>query len=183
MSVDSAAHTVREHFCFMSLTARPCDRYQKRFHKFDKEKKGFITTVDVQQVLEVSFPFLAPTFLLCELLIPGLVFILCRASMSTLMKTRSMKSLTRWTSTRTDKWKLTSSCRYITDRRSHLLSSSLRFRLAGCYTGRGVWEELRGMQSAVLPPDDHRSFYTQKTPLAALDEPWRCKSASVGWGE
>nr|XP_054590276.1 glycerol-3-phosphate dehydrogenase, mitochondrial isoform X2 [Nothobranchius furzeri] len=27
-------------------------RYKKRFHKFDKEKKGFITTVDVQRVLE-----------------------------------------------------------------------------------------------------------------------------------
>eukprot|EP00066_Takifugu_rubripes_P010839 XP_003978982.2 PREDICTED: glycerol-3-phosphate dehydrogenase, mitochondrial isoform X2 [Takifugu rubripes] len=27
-------------------------RYKKRFHKFDKERKGFITTVDVQQVLE-----------------------------------------------------------------------------------------------------------------------------------
>ncbi|XP_019126693.2 glycerol-3-phosphate dehydrogenase, mitochondrial isoform X1 [Larimichthys crocea] len=27
-------------------------RYKKRFHKFDKESKGFITTVDVQQVLE-----------------------------------------------------------------------------------------------------------------------------------
>ncbi|XP_034462708.1 glycerol-3-phosphate dehydrogenase, mitochondrial isoform X2 [Hippoglossus hippoglossus] len=26
-------------------------RYKKRFHKFDKESKGFITTVDVQQVL------------------------------------------------------------------------------------------------------------------------------------
>uniref|UniRef100_A0A8C9VQS8 Glycerol-3-phosphate dehydrogenase, mitochondrial n=1 Tax=Scleropages formosus TaxID=113540 RepID=A0A8C9VQS8_SCLFO len=28
------------------------DRYKKRFHKFDKGNKGFITTVDVQQVLE-----------------------------------------------------------------------------------------------------------------------------------
>lgn len=27
-------------------------RYKKRFHKFDKESKGFITTVDVQQVLQ-----------------------------------------------------------------------------------------------------------------------------------
>ncbi|XP_037552471.1 glycerol-3-phosphate dehydrogenase, mitochondrial [Nematolebias whitei] len=27
-------------------------RYKKRFHKFDKETKGFITTVDVQRVLE-----------------------------------------------------------------------------------------------------------------------------------
>ncbi|TWW63782.1 glycerol-3-phosphate dehydrogenase, mitochondrial isoform X2 [Takifugu flavidus] len=27
-------------------------RYKKRFHKFDKDRKGFITTVDVQQVLE-----------------------------------------------------------------------------------------------------------------------------------
>uniref|UniRef100_A0A8D3AKG0 Glycerol-3-phosphate dehydrogenase, mitochondrial n=1 Tax=Scophthalmus maximus TaxID=52904 RepID=A0A8D3AKG0_SCOMX len=27
-------------------------RYKKRFHKFDKEGKGFITTVDVQQVLD-----------------------------------------------------------------------------------------------------------------------------------
>uniref|UniRef100_A0A667XT64 Glycerol-3-phosphate dehydrogenase, mitochondrial n=1 Tax=Myripristis murdjan TaxID=586833 RepID=A0A667XT64_9TELE len=32
-------------------------RYKKRFHKFDKENKGFITTVDVQQVLEVSLSF------------------------------------------------------------------------------------------------------------------------------
>ncbi len=31
------------------------DRYKKRFYKFDKESKGFITTVDVQQVLEVSY--------------------------------------------------------------------------------------------------------------------------------
>ncbi|MEQ2184027.1 glycerol-3-phosphate dehydrogenase [Goodea atripinnis] len=30
-------------------------RYKNRFHKFDKESKGFITTVDVQRVLEVSF--------------------------------------------------------------------------------------------------------------------------------
>ncbi|MCJ8730039.1 hypothetical protein PDJAM_G00113850 [Pangasius djambal] len=27
-------------------------RYKKRFYKFDKESKGFITTLDVQQVLE-----------------------------------------------------------------------------------------------------------------------------------
>lgn len=31
-----------------------CYRYKKRFHKFDKDRKGFITTVDVQQVLDVS---------------------------------------------------------------------------------------------------------------------------------
>ncbi len=31
------------------------DRYKKRFYKFDKESKGFITTVDVQQVLEVGY--------------------------------------------------------------------------------------------------------------------------------
>lgn len=30
-------------------------RYKKRFYKFDKESKGFITTVDVQQVLEVGY--------------------------------------------------------------------------------------------------------------------------------
>lgn len=36
------------------VTVCVCDRYKKRFHKFDKERKGFITTVDVQQVLEVS---------------------------------------------------------------------------------------------------------------------------------
>lgn len=36
----------------------------------------------------------------------------CRASMSTLVKTLSMKSLMRWTSTRTDRWRSTSSCRY-----------------------------------------------------------------------
>lgn len=38
----------------MTLCVCVCDRYKKRFHKFDKERKGFITTVDVQQVLEVS---------------------------------------------------------------------------------------------------------------------------------
>jgi len=31
------------------------NRYKKRFYKFDKESKGFITTLDVQQVLEVSY--------------------------------------------------------------------------------------------------------------------------------
>ncbi|XP_043929588.1 glycerol-3-phosphate dehydrogenase, mitochondrial [Protopterus annectens] len=36
----------------ISLSPAEVDRYKKRFHKFDKEKKGFITTVDVQRVLE-----------------------------------------------------------------------------------------------------------------------------------
>ncbi|KTG33891.1 hypothetical protein cypCar_00026167 [Cyprinus carpio] len=36
----------------ISLTAQEIARYKKRFYKFDKESKGFITTVDVQQVLE-----------------------------------------------------------------------------------------------------------------------------------
>ncbi|MBN3302608.1 GPDM protein, partial [Amia calva] len=36
----------------ISLQPSEVDRYKKRFHKFDKEKKGFITTVDVQRVLE-----------------------------------------------------------------------------------------------------------------------------------
>lgn len=36
------------------LISNVCRRYKKRFHKFDKETKGFITTVDVQRVLEVS---------------------------------------------------------------------------------------------------------------------------------
>ncbi|XP_043097718.1 glycerol-3-phosphate dehydrogenase, mitochondrial isoform X1 [Puntigrus tetrazona] len=36
----------------ISLTAPEIARYKKRFYKFDKESKGFITTVDVQQVLE-----------------------------------------------------------------------------------------------------------------------------------
>ncbi|XP_026114837.1 glycerol-3-phosphate dehydrogenase, mitochondrial-like isoform X2 [Carassius auratus] len=36
----------------ISLTASEIARYKKRFYKFDKESKGFITTVDVQQVLE-----------------------------------------------------------------------------------------------------------------------------------
>uniref|UniRef100_A0A3B3RHL2 Glycerol-3-phosphate dehydrogenase, mitochondrial n=1 Tax=Paramormyrops kingsleyae TaxID=1676925 RepID=A0A3B3RHL2_9TELE len=36
----------------IALTSAEVDRYKKRFHKFDKENKGFITTVDVQQVLE-----------------------------------------------------------------------------------------------------------------------------------
>ncbi|XP_048835705.1 glycerol-3-phosphate dehydrogenase, mitochondrial-like isoform X1 [Brienomyrus brachyistius] len=36
----------------ISLTPEEVERYGKRFHKFDKGSKGFITTVDVQQVLE-----------------------------------------------------------------------------------------------------------------------------------
>lgn len=39
----------------MTVCLCVCVRYKKRFHKFDKERKGFITTVDVQQVLEVSY--------------------------------------------------------------------------------------------------------------------------------
>lgn len=46
---------------------------------------------------------------------PALLFYcLRRASTSRLMKIPCMKSLTRWTSTRTDKWKLMNSCRYVT---------------------------------------------------------------------
>ncbi|XP_061788336.1 glycerol-3-phosphate dehydrogenase, mitochondrial isoform X2 [Nerophis lumbriciformis] len=36
----------------MNLDNQEVARYKKRFHKFDKESKGFITTVDVQQVLD-----------------------------------------------------------------------------------------------------------------------------------
>ncbi|XP_061745583.1 glycerol-3-phosphate dehydrogenase, mitochondrial isoform X2 [Nerophis ophidion] len=36
----------------MNLDNQEVARYKKRFHKFDKECKGFITTVDVQQVLD-----------------------------------------------------------------------------------------------------------------------------------
>ncbi|XP_062302374.1 glycerol-3-phosphate dehydrogenase, mitochondrial isoform X1 [Osmerus eperlanus] len=36
----------------ITLDAQEVARYQKRFHKFDKECKGFITTVDVQRVLK-----------------------------------------------------------------------------------------------------------------------------------
>ncbi|XP_042368871.1 glycerol-3-phosphate dehydrogenase, mitochondrial isoform X1 [Plectropomus leopardus] len=36
----------------INLDNQEIARYKKRFHKFDKESKGFITTVDVQQVLE-----------------------------------------------------------------------------------------------------------------------------------
>ncbi|KAM8871458.1 glycerol-3-phosphate dehydrogenase, mitochondrial isoform 1-T2 [Synchiropus picturatus] len=36
----------------INLDNQEVARYKKRFHKFDKERKGFITTVDVQQVLE-----------------------------------------------------------------------------------------------------------------------------------
>ncbi|ROL41773.1 Glycerol-3-phosphate dehydrogenase, mitochondrial [Anabarilius grahami] len=36
----------------ISLTAQEVARFKKRFYKFDKESKGFITTLDVQQVLE-----------------------------------------------------------------------------------------------------------------------------------
>ncbi|XP_077369292.1 glycerol-3-phosphate dehydrogenase, mitochondrial [Festucalex cinctus] len=35
----------------MTLDNQEVARYKKRFHKFDKDRKGFITTVDVQQVL------------------------------------------------------------------------------------------------------------------------------------
>ncbi|XP_072302770.1 glycerol-3-phosphate dehydrogenase, mitochondrial isoform X1 [Eucyclogobius newberryi] len=36
----------------INLDYQEVNRYKKRFHKFDKESKGFITTVDVQQVLQ-----------------------------------------------------------------------------------------------------------------------------------
>ncbi|KAK9524146.1 hypothetical protein VZT92_018007 [Zoarces viviparus] len=36
----------------INLDNQEVARYKKRFHKFDKDSKGFITTVDVQQVLE-----------------------------------------------------------------------------------------------------------------------------------
>uniref|UniRef100_A0AAV2LAJ5 Glycerol-3-phosphate dehydrogenase, mitochondrial n=1 Tax=Knipowitschia caucasica TaxID=637954 RepID=A0AAV2LAJ5_KNICA len=36
----------------INLDYQEVNRYKKRFHKFDKEGKGFITTVDVQQVLQ-----------------------------------------------------------------------------------------------------------------------------------
>ncbi|XP_030642845.1 glycerol-3-phosphate dehydrogenase, mitochondrial-like isoform X2 [Chanos chanos] len=36
----------------ITLSPAEVHRYTKRFHKFDKETKGFITTVDVQRVLE-----------------------------------------------------------------------------------------------------------------------------------
>ncbi|XP_039613372.1 glycerol-3-phosphate dehydrogenase, mitochondrial [Polypterus senegalus] len=36
----------------ISLSPADVDRYKKRFHKFDTQKKGFITIVDVQHVLE-----------------------------------------------------------------------------------------------------------------------------------
>uniref|UniRef100_A0A8B9R8I6 Glycerol-3-phosphate dehydrogenase, mitochondrial n=1 Tax=Astyanax mexicanus TaxID=7994 RepID=A0A8B9R8I6_ASTMX len=38
----------------ITLAPQEVARYKKRFYKFDKESKGFITTLDVQQVLEVS---------------------------------------------------------------------------------------------------------------------------------
>ncbi|XP_072302778.1 glycerol-3-phosphate dehydrogenase, mitochondrial isoform X2 [Eucyclogobius newberryi] len=37
----------------INLDYQEVNRYKKRFHKFDKESKGFITTVDVQQVLQL----------------------------------------------------------------------------------------------------------------------------------
>ncbi|XP_036400833.1 glycerol-3-phosphate dehydrogenase, mitochondrial [Megalops cyprinoides] len=40
------------HTSEITLPPPEVERYKKRFHKFDKENKGFITTVDVQQVLE-----------------------------------------------------------------------------------------------------------------------------------
>ncbi|NWY51749.1 GPDM protein, partial [Chionis minor] len=36
----------------ISLVASDIERYKKRFHMFDKDKKGFITILDVQRVLE-----------------------------------------------------------------------------------------------------------------------------------
>lgn len=36
----------------INLSPLDIDRYKKRFHKFDKDKKGFITILDVQRVLE-----------------------------------------------------------------------------------------------------------------------------------
>lgn len=36
----------------ISLLPSDIDRYKKRFHKFDTDQKGFITTVDVQRALE-----------------------------------------------------------------------------------------------------------------------------------
>ncbi|XP_029461381.1 glycerol-3-phosphate dehydrogenase, mitochondrial isoform X2 [Rhinatrema bivittatum] len=36
----------------INLSPSDVDRYKKRFHKFDKEKRGFITILDVQRVLE-----------------------------------------------------------------------------------------------------------------------------------
>ncbi|NP_001086009.1 glycerol-3-phosphate dehydrogenase 2 S homeolog [Xenopus laevis] len=36
----------------INLSPSDVDRYTKRFHKFDKDKKGFITILDVQHVLE-----------------------------------------------------------------------------------------------------------------------------------
>ncbi|KAM3917564.1 glycerol-3-phosphate dehydrogenase, mitochondrial [Leptodactylus fuscus] len=36
----------------INLSPSDIDRYKKRFHKFDKDKKGFITILDVQRVLE-----------------------------------------------------------------------------------------------------------------------------------
>lgn len=36
----------------INLSPSDVDRYKKRFHKFDKDKKGFITILDVQRVLE-----------------------------------------------------------------------------------------------------------------------------------
>lgn len=119
------------------ITAHLCDRYKKRFHKFDKESKGFITTVDVQQVLEVSrLSVCLLSLYAClhyMLLISALVFLLCRASMSTLMKMRSMKSLMRWTSTRTDKLKLMNSCRWVTCRQ-WMLSEDREARHEGIWS-------------------------------------------------
>lgn len=51
------------------------DRYKKRFHKFDKESKGFITTVDVQQVLEVSFLSLLLPLISLSVLLSSITFV------------------------------------------------------------------------------------------------------------
>ncbi|XP_051666125.1 glycerol-3-phosphate dehydrogenase, mitochondrial isoform X5 [Manacus candei] len=40
----------------ISLVPSDIERYKKRFHMFDKDKKGFITILDVQRVLEVRIP-------------------------------------------------------------------------------------------------------------------------------
>uniref|UniRef100_A0A8B9VTV0 Glycerol-3-phosphate dehydrogenase n=1 Tax=Anas zonorhyncha TaxID=75864 RepID=A0A8B9VTV0_9AVES len=48
----------------ITLVPSDIERYKKRFHMFDKDKKGFITILDVQRVLEVKFSLCSFGFLL-----------------------------------------------------------------------------------------------------------------------
>ena len=41
----------------VSLSSLDMERYRKRFYMVDKDRKGFITRVDIKKLLEVAFQF------------------------------------------------------------------------------------------------------------------------------